>query len=66
MEPLLRGHSERSTPMAMERPLINGNVKMKVYIPTLRRCHPSWKSTFLVQKGWPHKWVSIVYKYICF
>ena len=39
MEPLLRGNSdERSTPM--ERPLINGNVEMKVYIRTPEKMPP--------------------------
>ena len=62
VEPLLRGHPDER-PLPLERPLVNVNLNINVliFLP-LTRGHPSWKATFLMQKGWPHKRGSTVDK----
>ena len=48
VETLLRGHP-------LERPLDSVNLNLNVLNSTLMRGHPSLKTTFLAEKGWPHK-----------
>ena len=58
VEPLLRGHPDKRPPHR-ERPLDNVNLNINVLIST---SDPSWKAIFLMQRGWPHKRFSTVFK----